>query len=242
MKTLLQLQALDLKIEACRLRETEIPKQKGKFEVQRKRLAAELQERETAVRDLQLAQRTAEGDIEKHQAQISKYNTQLLAVKKNEEYTALLHEIEGVKKQIGQLEEKILAIMMDIDQAKTRLAEDRKRIEGEVKKIETQCAEIDAELGEAVKQRQALETQREPIAAQVEPNLMARYRRIRDSKKTGAAVVPLRGEHCSGCNMAVPAQVVNEVLGGAAHSCRSCGRLLYAKELYETGNFTTQTA
>lgn len=230
MKNLLPLQELDLKIEACRLRELEIPKQKGKFDVQKKRLAAELEERDKAYRALQLEQKDCEKDIEQKQAQIAKYQTQLNSVKKNEEYQALLHEIDMIEKQIGVKEERILLLMDEIDAARVRLAEDKKRIDQELKQIADQCAEIDSELSEAVKSRKELEVLREPLLAAVDSGLLSKYNRIRAAKKTGAAIVPVNGATCSGCNMSVTAQAVNEILAGKVHACAHCGRLLYHAE------------
>ncbi|MBM3290204.1 MAG: hypothetical protein FJY92_08645, partial [Candidatus Hydrogenedentes bacterium] len=211
MKNLLPLQELDLKIETCRLRELEIPKQKGKFDVQKKRLAAELDERDKAFKALQLEQKDCEKDIEAKQSQILKYKTQLNSVKKNEEYQALLHEIDMLEKQIGVKEERILVLMDEIDTAKVRLAEDKKRIDQELKQIAAQCAEIDAELAEAVQSRAELEAQRHPLIAGVDPGLLSKYTRIRTAKKTGAAIVPMAGVTCSGCNMSVTPQAVNEI-------------------------------
>lgn len=231
MKTLLALQELDLKIEVLKARESEIPKQKSKFDIHRKRLTAELAERESVCKRLILEQREAETDIEQKQTQIKRHEQQLYAVKKNEEYQALLHEIEMLKKQVALREERILAIMMELDDAKARLEEDRKRIQDETKMIDAQCAEIDTELAMAVADREKLEKLRQPLIGQIEPNLLARYHRIRASKKTGAAVVPLNGEVCTGCHMNVPPQTVNELMAGnKMHSCNHCGRLLYFAE------------
>ncbi|GMV99045.1 MAG: hypothetical protein AMXMBFR84_01840 [Candidatus Hydrogenedentota bacterium] len=242
MRTLLRLQELDLKIEACKLREDEIPKQKNKFDVQKKRLAGELQERENRIKALQLEQRQCEGEISEKQAQIGKYQTQLLNVKKNDEYQALLHEIDAVRKQIAQREERIIQIMMELDEARAMLAEDKKRIDGELKAIAAQCTEIDQELAEAVKARESLELQRKPFLDKVEATLFSRYQRIRQSKKTGAAAVPLNDEVCSGCNMRVTAQIVNEILEGKIHNCRQCGRLLYSKDKLDEPEAGLQSA
>ncbi|MCP4641761.1 MAG: hypothetical protein GY851_15065 [bacterium] len=229
MDKLLQVQELDLKIEACKAREAEIPKQKEKFEVQRKRLAAEVEERQEACKNLELEQRKCEGEIGDKQAHIVKYEQQLMTVKKNEEYQALLHEIDTLKKQISGHEERVIALMLELDDMKARLEEDKTRVAAELKEIDRECGEIDAELAEAVSHREELQEQRTPLAEGVEEGLMPRYDRIRRSKKIGAAVVPIKGESCTGCNMAVPAQVVNEVLAGKIHACPLCGRLLYEK-------------
>jgi predicted nucleic acid-binding Zn-ribbon protein len=233
LKNLLKLQELDLEIEKCLEREKEIPKRKTKLEVQIQRLRAELEERHKKLKDLQLEQRTLEKDIEQVQNQIQKYQQQLLSVKKNEEYQALLHEIETLKKQISLKEERIISLMMEIDEAKVSLAEDEKRIQNEIKGIEKEFSVIDEELAKAVRVRKEKEAQRSPQAALVEPDLLAQYERFRSRKKSALGVVPLRGEHCSGCNMAVPPQLVNEVLAGKVRACNHCGRILYSLDKVE---------
>ncbi len=236
MKTLLELQDLDLKIEAFRQRETEIPKQKEKFEIRKKRLAEELSQSEQRVKALTIEQRECEVDIQQKDAQIKKYDVQLLSVKKNEEYQALLHEIDGIKKQIGLKEERIITLMVEVDEAKAHLEEDKKRIAAELQDIEAQCRKVDDELAAAVAERQAIEHKREPLSKTIDAELMSRYNRIRHSKKTGAAVVPLRGESCSGCHMKVTAQVINEIMAGhKIHSCRHCGRLLFHPDYFQNG-------
>lgn len=241
MRKLLELQDLDLKIGACAEREYEIPKQKSKFDIYRKRLQSELEEREAMCKNLELEQRECEGDIEQKQEQIGKYNQQLNIIKKNEEYQALLHEIDLTKKQIAIREERILAILIEADEAKARLTEDQKRIAEELKDIDSQCAEIDAELAEAVGHREELESQRKPLAADVDPELLQRYERIRKNGKGGRAVVPLNGDACGGCHMHERAQIVNEVMAGeTVHACQHCGRLLYYPANFEDEQVTTQ--
>ena len=233
MKKLLQIQGLDLKIEHCKAREIEIPKQKNKFDVQKKRLAGELVAREEATQRIILQVRECETDNEQKAAQIQKYDEQLLAVKKNEEYQALLHEIDALKKQINLNEERIIQGMMDQDESKARLEEDKKRIDVELKDIDRQCAEIDTELEEAIKVRKALEQDRGPLVAETDQQLLSRYTRIRASMKVGAAAVPLSNNVCTGCHMFVTPQIVNEILAGEIRSCQHCGRLLYDKEHHE---------
>ena len=172
MKTLLQIQALDLRIENCKRREIEIPKQKDKFNVHKNQLAAELKEAEERCTAIELLQREAESANEQKQAQIIKYEQQLMGVKKNEEYQALLHEIDALKKQISQNEEKILQSMEDLEEAQARLNEDKTRIATEQTRIDEQCAEIDTELEEAIAARKELEEERVPLTATADSELM----------------------------------------------------------------------
>lgn len=230
-----------MQLGTCMAREAEIPKQKNKFDIHRKRLSAELDERENTYKNLELEQRKCEGDIEENLAQVTKYNQQLNIIKKNEEYQALLHEIDLLKKKNGVHEERIIAILMETDEAKVRLEEDRKRIKEELKEIDDECSEIDEELAEAVKHRNSLETQRGPLAEKVDGALLQRYQRIRNSRKSGPALVPLNGESCGGCHMHERAQIVNEVIAGEnIHTCQHCGRLLYYPENFEDQSVSAQ--
>ncbi len=234
MKTLLQLQALDLKIEALKGREREIPKQKEKFEIRKKRLMEELSQSEQRCKTLTVEQRECEVDIQQKEAQIKKYDMQLLGVKKNEEYQALLHEMDTLKKQNSLKEERVIALMLEIDEAKAHLEEDKKRIAAGMKELDAQITKVDEELAATEADRKELEGQREPLLKNIDEEMLSRYTRIRSSKKTGAAVVPLRGESCSGCHMRVTAQIINEIMAGTKlHACHHCGRLLYHADNFE---------
>ncbi len=225
MRTLLELQQLDLKIQEFKKREQEIPRQKETYSIQHKRLDAELKESEDRVKRLKLEQRDCEGEIEQKNTQIRKFESQLMSVKKNEEYKALLHEIDLLKKQIGLKEERIIAVMMEIDDAQVKLNEDKRRIQGEIRKLDEECARIDAELGEAVRERKEHEGRRHPLAEKVETVLLHKYERIRKSRTP--AVVPLSENACGGCFVTVRPQVINEIMAKEYHTCSHCGRLLY---------------
>ena len=226
MLDLLELQNLDMKIAEHKAREKELPKQKDKFSIHRKRLDEELKNSEERCKSIQLKQRECTGEIEQRQAQIQKYEGQLYSIKKNEEYKALLHEMELLKKQIAIKEERIIALMLEYDEAKAALEADRERIQAEIKKIDAECAVIDNNLKELTAERKELEKTRAPKAAKVGPELLARYERIR--KVRTPAVVPLKEETCGGCFMAVRPQIVNEILANdKIHACQHCGRLLY---------------
>jgi predicted nucleic acid-binding Zn-ribbon protein len=234
LENLLRLQALDLKIARYKRREQEIPKQKNKFDVQRKRLDAELSESEGKVKAFQLEEKECEGDIEQRQAQINKYKDQLVIVKKNEEYTALLHEIETVKKEINIREERIITLLVEIDDAKDKLVEDGKRIKAEHDEIASECGVIDKELSEAVLERKGLEDKRPPLVDACDGVLFRKYERIRAKRSDEPVVVPLvNATVCGNCRMAVLPQMVNEVLGGKAHSCSQCACLLYDEDKFD---------
>lgn len=226
MLDLLELQNLDMKIADLKAREKELPKQKDKFAIHRQRLDAELKSSEERCKSIQLKQRECAGEIEQRQAQIQKYDGQLYSIKKNEEYKALLHEIDLLKKQIAIKEERIIALMVEYDEAKAALEADKERIHAEIGKIDAECAVIDNELHQLTAERKTLEKSRGPKITKVAPDLLTRYERIR--KVRTPAVVPLKDETCGGCFMTVRPQIVNEIMANdKIHACQHCGRLLY---------------
>lgn len=226
MLDLLELQKLDVQIAVFKGKEKDLPKQKDKYAIHRQRLDAELKSSEEKCKNLLLKQRECAGEIEQRQTQIQKYDSQLYAIKKNEEYKALLHEIELLKKQIAIKEERTIVLMCEYDEAKAALEADKERIQAEVRKIDAECAQIDAELATLVEERKKLEKSRAPLAEKVDKELLSRYERIR--KVRTPAVVPLNDDTCGGCFMTVRPQIVNEILANdKIHACQHCGRLLY---------------
>lgn len=229
MLVLLELQKLDLAIAEHKELEKELPKKKEKYKVQTKRLEEELKASEERCKQLLLKQRECSREIEQRQAQIQKYESQLFSIKKNEEYKALLHEIDLLKKQIAVKEERIIALMCEYDEAKAAFEADKERIQSELAMIEAECQAIDDNLKQLIAERKELEKQRIPKASEVDKDLLARYERVR--KVRTPAVVPLKDESCGGCFMVVRAQIVNEILANdKVHACQHCGRLLYHED------------
>jgi len=223
---LLKLQRLDTNIADCIQKEKELPRQKDKFFIQKERLAEEIKNSEEHCRKIQAEQRECEAGIEQLQEKIKKYEGQLPDIKRNEEYKAVLHEIEMQKKQISNKEERVLVLMDAHEEALAKLEEDKTRVQGEISKLDAECAAIDADLAELVQHRKALQAKRPELKEEVEPQLLSLYERIR--KVRVPAVVPLNAESCGGCFMTIRPQIVNEIMGSEkVHTCQHCHRILY---------------
>ena len=80
--------------------------------------------------------RAEEKEVASVQTRLAKYKDQLLEVKTNREYTAMLHEIEAAQNDIRTREDRILEIMMEADE----LNADIKKSEAELKAAEKDVA------------------------------------------------------------------------------------------------------
>ena len=84
-----------------------------------------------------------------------------------------------------------------------------------------------AELGFKLKNLDALLTSRRHLAEQLDQRTLSLYERMR--KRFGRAVVPVEGQVCLGCFMALPTKNVG-VSGSRddrVETCENCGRILY---------------
>ena len=178
------------------------------------------------VSDLQLKHRQMEKDIESLVAEERKFQGQLPLVKKNEEYTALLHEIAGAKQKRSDRETDLL-VLMDKEE---RCANEKPTLERALAALEGEGAGRLKAIGaeeQAERERVAgVERERAVLVARLPVGTRTRYDRIRTSKD-GRAVEPIQKGACGGCYRGQPPQMLQEARrGDRLLVCDGCGRLL----------------
>ncbi len=172
-----------------------------------------------------------EREVEDKTAAIAKAKGKLNDVKTNQEYTAVLHEIDNMEKAISRLEDEQLSLMEELDENRAREKEFVEKLEKEEAGFKRLKIEKEAEIERIKKDRQAALEVKNEIASQLEPNILARYNKTLLMRE-GKAVVELKDGYCSACHQSVMQQVSLEIRTNAAvHSCQFCDRFLYvAKE------------
>jgi len=119
-----------------------LPKRVALIEEKLAATKAQLEAAKTAVKADEGARRKYESAIQDLQGKISKYRDQSLAVKTNDQYKALLHEIQFAEQDIRSNEDKILELMVNSEARE----KDVKAAEAEMK---AETAEIEKEKAEA---------------------------------------------------------------------------------------------
>ncbi|MGA2543610.1 MAG: C4-type zinc ribbon domain-containing protein [Verrucomicrobiota bacterium] len=166
-------------------------------------------------------------EVEAKKQQIGRYSLQQFQTKKNEEYRALAHEIEGCNAEIVKLEDAQLELMEQAEAtqrellAASRQAEELKRLaDGQLKDLAGREQTLTAELAE-------LEGNREQVKSAVDGHTLQRYERLL-KMKGGSVVVGIQHGVCGGCHMKFPVQLMvacqaeRELV-----TCPNCGRILY---------------
>lgn len=175
---------------------------------------------------LQLKRREIEREIESLTTQERKFQGQLFGVKKNEEYQALLHEIEGVKKKRSDLETEVLLALEGEERHSVGRAAAEQALKGAEREAAQRTGVIDGE-ERAVRERLAvLEAGRATHLGRLPAATRSRYERVHQSKDGRAVVAILKGA-CGGCFRGQPPQVLQEAKRrDRMLICDGCGRLL----------------
>lgn len=171
-------------------------------------------------------------DVEQWKDRARKFRDQSGAVKTNEAYKALLHEIANAEAEVAKAEDRQLDVMMAVEEAERRV----KHAEADLREDEQAVAEerkkIDALLAEKNKQLEALLAERERIIAPVSEDMRDLYARI-SKRHNGSALAEARNDQCLGCGMRVLPHVIQELRRDSNEEifrCESCGLMLYTLE------------
>lgn len=193
------------------------------------RLDAGRERLDAAKADLEASQKTRkahESAVQDLETKRSKYKGQLMEVKTNKEYTAMLHEIEAVEREIRSREDQILE---EMEKAEV-LVLDIRREEAAFKIVEqeakTQAVGLDAREAKLAKDAGRLLAERDEVAASVPEDPLHTYHRV--AKLRGTGVAEAKDGMCQACRMKLRLQVWVELRKNEAlYQCESCSRVLY---------------
>lgn len=224
--TLLELQKLDLAIAALEAELTAIPKAiesvQGRLEKARQEFEAAKGKTEASSKERRLKER----ELDEASQNAKKKQARLYEIKTNEEYSAVLKEIEVLKAKVSTLETDILEQMEQGDAA-TKLFGDAERVfmaaqatcQKERQEKEARMAVLQQELA-------GLRAASAGRASRVDAELLRQYTRL--MKARGTAVVAVSDGSCMGCGMTLPPQTYNEIRrNDRMFTCPACSRILH---------------
>jgi predicted nucleic acid-binding Zn-ribbon protein len=229
---LVEVQRVDLRIAALRADLDAFPKRIREIEAKLSAAQKEVSASREALTASLKARKTLELDVEQWKDRARKYRDQSAAIKTNEAYKALLHEIANAEAEVAKAEDRVLEHMMaaeEIDRrvkaADTSLKEAQKVLEAERKQIEADRIDRTKDLEEALAEREA-------ALAPIPEDLHDQYLRVA-KRHHGVALAEARNEQCLGCGMRVLPHVYQELRRAEDETifhCETCGRILYLRE------------
>jgi len=182
---------------------------------------------------LQKNRKAIESEVQGENDHMAKAKTKLPAVKTNKEYTAILSEVDAIKKKVEGLEDKELEIMEVLEEKQKGLPAIEKKCKEEDAHFQEYKTKKADELDRVTKEMNPLLAKRETVKNQIDKVTFQRYEKVAKSRG-GTAVVSLQENICQGCfQQILPQMVINVKVGESIHQCSSCLCFLYWEEVSE---------
>jgi predicted nucleic acid-binding Zn-ribbon protein len=224
---LVALQKLDTAAESARRRLADMP---GTEQAIAERIAA-CRGAVAAVKERLAANQVSRRELEKQVAvvdgRLARFDDHKAAVKTNQEFTALLHEIATAKSEKDGIEDQILELLeaadhitADIATAEGALAEAKREGDAALADLSIEKRALEEELAR-------LSDERRREAAAVSPAVLAKYEQLLKARRM-IAVAAIEGELCTACHVRLrPAMAQLVRRNEDIVTCDSCQRILY---------------
>ncbi|MGA2022208.1 MAG: C4-type zinc ribbon domain-containing protein [Candidatus Sulfotelmatobacter sp.] len=225
-ENLLHLQEADKAIRRLQDEIAELPKRVAAIEHKLADTKLQLEKAQAAVKADEAARRKYDTAIADLRGKISKYRDQSLDVKTNDQYKALLHEIQFAEKEIAATEDKILELMVNADARDKQVKAAQAELKEEAAEIEKEKEEARKRTAEDEKQLTEWRGKRDQMRAGVNEDLLRHYERV--AKFRGSGISEVRDHKCMACQVMLRPQIYNDVrTGQQTVICDSCQRILY---------------
>lgn len=177
--------------------------------------------------EARLVQKNLELETKTREVELQKFQQQMMSIKTNKEYDALVAEIDNRKFQISDYETQLLETIDLIENLEKEIVvleeKEQQIVENNQKQLEILQEKIDS-IGEKVSSK---ETDRKEVVATIPRPTLSAYERIRRGRG-GRAVVTVRKLACSACFKSLTPRKIQEIRrGDKVQTCDNCGCLLY---------------
>ena len=229
---MIELQRVDHLIAALRAELEAFPKRAREADARHNGARAAVAAAKEAHTNGQKERKKFELDVEQWKDRARKYRDQSGAVKTNEAYKALQHEIANAEAEVTKAEDRQLEIMMAGEDAERRVRAAEADLREAEQAVTAERKEIETQQGEKKKKLEVLLAERERTIAPVPEDLRDLYERIA-KRHHGTAMAQARDEQCRGCGMRVLPHIVQELrqeTNEEVYRCETCGLILYTLE------------
>ncbi len=229
---LVELQRVDHQIAVLRAELESFPKRIRETDSKLTGARAELASAKEAHAQIIAERKKFEFEVQQWKDRAQKYRDQSSAVKTNEAYRALQHEIANAEAEVAKAEDRQLEVMMNAEEAERRGKIAESRLKEAEQSAATERKAIEAQAAEKKNQLEAVNAERENIIAPVPEELRELYARIA-KRHNGTAMAEARDGQCRGCGMRVLPHTLQELCTETSEEvfrCESCGLILYTLE------------
>jgi len=229
---LLELQKTDNEIASLRANLDTAPKRIREADAKLSGARAAVVSAKDALAQIVAVRKKTEFEVTEWRERAKKFRAQTAAVKTNEAYKALLHEIANAEMEIAKAEDTQLEQMMAAEEAEKNVKTTEAALRESEQTIATERKEIENRAREVNRKMLADISVRDRIAAQVPEKILDVYSRAA-KRHHGVALAAAVNEQCRGCGMRLLPhvyQVVYKPENLELQTCETCGCILYPSE------------
>jgi len=232
LEKLIELEKVDREITRLTDEVAALPKRVAAIEEQLADHKSAVESAKTAIKANEASRRKLEGEIQGYQQKIIKYREQSSSVKTNDEYRALMHEVEFSEQHISACEDKILELMITLEAEEKDLKTAEAALKVETAEVEKEKANARLRTTEDEKLLAELSEKRQQLRPAVSDGSLAHYDRVMRQRKS--AVAEARAQKCMACFVMVRPQTWEEIrTNEQIITCSSCGRILFYDPTHE---------
>src|SRR5450759_669700 len=223
---LLELQVADKEIRRLRDEVAALPKRVVVIEQKLAGTKVHLEKVRVAAKGDEANRKKFEAAVKDLQAKSSKYRDQSLDVKTNDQYKALLHEIQFAEQEIRGNEDRILEVMVNVEVREREVKAAEAELTAETAEIEKEKEEARKVTAEDQKKLSEWNAKRDALRHEISEDILRHYERV--MKFRGSGLAEVRDHKCMGCQVMLRPQIYNEARNGEkVMACESCQRIYY---------------
>lgn len=227
-RDLYQLHLLDVGIHEREATLADVIRQLGDEEALRRlKLRVSVQTEELAGLDRE--QRDADNTLSDLQTKLKSVEQKAYSgsVTNPRELEGFAQEVNFLRKQIGDAEERSLILMDRVDEARSNLGKSSAELEGLEAQRSDDLERLTAEKGQMESQLSDLGVKRQGLVATIDVNAVGVYESLRNSRGI-STVAKVEHGMCQGCRITLPVGIVQRArVGRELVQCTSCSRILY---------------
>ena len=229
LKKLLLMQDIDSRIDRVTAEMDEIPREKLIHERELESQKADYEREKRKLEEIKESSGKCSENKKASENMLAEFKNKLLQMKTNEEYRAMMDQIEFADKKISDLDIQILEKMYEEEQGEIDLVDAMKIWERNTKRAEKRQDILDGQLEVLKENMEQLMTERNDISSGIGNRLLDKYEQLRAAGR-GLVVVGLQKGACGGCLTNIPPQTAVEISQGGTFVCPICGRFVVWKD------------
>jgi hypothetical protein len=227
LERVIALQRLDTTVEAARKKLADEPEREKALDARLDAATHRVVAAKEQLAQNQAARREIDKELALHQGRLSKFREQAMAVKTNQEYHAVQHEIAHAQNAIKGHEDRMLERMLEADELTAGVKTAEADLAAEKKAIDADRKAMQAEHGALQGQLEAIAAQRAAIVAALDQRVLTMFDLVA-KKRHGVAVAEAKDGICTICHVRLRPQVFNTVRRNEEIvQCDSCQRILF---------------